>query len=107
MFTMSVKDFILTMAVALLAAGVITFIGGVITILVRGLGKETKMIADQTTKLAQKGLSDDVAGLVGNASVLIDSLSEFVKTSAGLGIFLVLVGILLLAAAFGLIMQLQ
>jgi len=52
-------------------------------------------------------MTDDVAGLVGNASVLIDSLNSFVKTSAGLGMFLVLTGILLVACSFGIVMQIK
>lgn len=107
MITMSVNDFLLTMAVTVLIAGALTFLGGIIIIIVRVLGGETKTIANQTTKLAQKGMTEDVAGLVGNASVLIDSLNGFVKTSAGLGMFLVMTGILLVAAAFGLVMQIH
>lgn len=107
MITMSVNDFLLTMAVVVLITGALTFISGIIIIIVRVLGGETKTIANQTTKLAQKGMTEDVAGLVGNASVLIDSLNGFVKTSAGLGMFLVMTGILLVAAAFGLVMQIH
>lgn len=107
MITMSVNDFLLTMAVVVLVTGALTFISGIIIIIVRVLGGETKTIANQTTKLAQKGMTEDVAGLVGNASVLIDSLNGFVKTSAGLGMFLVMTGILLVAAAFGLVMQIH
>ena len=105
MITMSVNDFLLTMAVVLLGVGGITFLAGLITLIVRVLGNETKTIANQTTKLAQKGLTDDVSGLVGNASVLIDALNSFVKTSAGVGIFMVFIGLLCMASAFGIIMQ--
>jgi len=107
MFTMSVNDFVLTMAVVVLIGGVLTFLAGVIIVIVKVMGGETRTIANQTTKLAQKGMTDDVAGLVGNASVLIDSLNSFVKTSAGLGMFLVLTGILLVACSFGIVMQIK
>ena len=94
MIAMSVNDFILTMAVSALGMGFITFLIGVIVVVAKVMGKETQTIAAETTKLAQKGITDDVSGLVGNASVLLDSLTEFVRTAAGMGIFLVMTGIL-------------
>ena len=71
------------------------------------MGKELQTIADQTSKLAQKGITDDVAGLVGNARTLIEALNQMVKTTAGVGIFLVIIGFVLLAAAYGLVLQIR
>jgi hypothetical protein len=105
MLSMSVNDFVLTLTLVVLGLGLLTFILGVIIILVKVLGKATTIIADETTKLAQKGITEEVAGLVGNASAMLDSLKDFVRTSAGMGIFLVMTGILMMAASFALIMQ--
>jgi hypothetical protein len=105
MFAMNVNDFILTLSLAVLGLGLLTFILGVIVILVKVMGKATNTIADETAKLAQKGITEEVAGLVGNASTMLDSLKDFVRTSAGMGIFLVMTGILLMAASFALITQ--
>jgi len=105
MLAMSVNDFVLTLALVILGLGLLTFILGVIIILVKVMGKATTTIADETTKLAQKGITEEVAGLVGNASTMLDSLKGFVQTSAGMGIFLVLIGILLMAGSFVLITQ--
>ncbi len=107
MIAMSVNDFILTMAVAALGMGFITFLIGVIVVVAKVMGKDTQTIAAETTKLAQKGITDDVSGLVGNASVLLDSLKDFVRTAAGMGIFLIMTGILLMACAFVLINQIH
>jgi hypothetical protein len=105
MLAMSVKDFVLTLALVVLGLGLLTFILGVIIILVKVMGKATTTIAEETTKLAQKGITEEVAGLVGNASTMLDSLKDFVRTAAGMGIFLVLIGILLMAGSFVLITQ--
>ena len=105
MLAMSVNDFVLTLALVILGLGLLTFILGVIIILVKVMGKATTTIADETTKLAQKGITEEVAGLVGNASTMLDSLKGFVQTSAGMGIFLVMIGILLMAGSFVLITQ--
>jgi hypothetical protein len=105
MFSMTVNDFFLTMASALLLCGVLTLGIGVFTLISKVMGKELQTIADQTAKLAQKGITEDVAGLVGNARTLIEVLNQMVKTSAGIGIFLVMLGFILLGAAYLLVRQ--
>jgi len=107
MFSMTVNDFLLTLATVLVVCGVIILGIGVFTLIKKLMGKELQTIADQTSKLAQKGITDDVAGLVGNARTLIEALNQMVKTTAGVGIFLVIIGFILLAAAYGLVLQIR
>jgi hypothetical protein len=107
MFSMTVNDFLLSLATVLVICGVIILGIGVFTLIKKLMGKELQTIADQTTKLAQKGITDDVAGLVGNARTLIEALNQMVKTTAGVGIFLVIIGFILLAAAYGLVLQIR
>jgi hypothetical protein len=107
MFSMTVNDFLLSLATVLVVCGVIILGIGVFTLIKKLMGKELQTIADQTTKLAQKGITDDVAGLVGNARTLIEALNQMVKTTAGVGIFLVIIGFILLAAAYGLVLQIR
>jgi uncharacterized protein YoxC len=107
MFSMTVNDFLLSMAIVLVVSGILILGIGVFTLIKKLMGKELQTIADQTTKLAQKGITDDVAGLVGNARTLIEALNQMVKTTAGVGIFLVIIGFILLAAAYGLVLQIR
>ena len=88
MLSMTVNDFLLTMAAVLLIGGVILVGVGVFILVRKLLGKELQTIADQTTKLAQKGISEDISGLVGNARTLIEALNEMVKTATGIGVLL-------------------
>jgi uncharacterized protein YoxC len=90
----------MTMALVLLAIGVIVLGIGVYTLIKKVLGKELNTIADQTVKIAQKGITDEISGLVGNARALIEVLNEMVKTTTGIGIFLVILGGLLMAGAY-------
>ena len=107
MFSMTVNDFILTMGIALLVAG-LAFLGiGAIVLVKKLLGKDLQNISEQTTKLAQKGITDDITGLVGNARSLIDALNDLVKTTAGVGIFLLMLGVALLGAAYALVLQIR
>ena len=107
MFSMTVNDFILTMGIALLVAGLV-FLGiGAFVLVKKLLGKDLQNISDQTTKLAQKGLTEDITGLVGNARSLIDALNDLVKTTAGVGILLLMLGLVLLGGAYALVLQIR
>lgn len=106
MFTIGVNDLILIMAISLLVMGVISLVSGILTLLFRVSGKDIHTLAAQTLRLAQKGVTDDMAGLVGNASSLLEALNQLVKTSTGVGVFLILVSFLLFAGSYFLISQL-
>jgi len=107
MFSMTVNDFLLSMATALLICGIVILGIGVYTLIGKLMGKELRTIADQTTKLAQKGITEEISGLVGNARTLIEALNGMVKTTAGVGILLMVLGFLLLASAYALVLQIK
>jgi hypothetical protein len=105
MLSISVPDFILTMATGIFAMGIISLAIGLFLLLSKVGGKDIRTIAQQATKLAQKGLAEEVAGLVGNASSLVDALNQLVRTAAGIGIFLIFVAFGLFAGAYYLVLQ--
>lgn len=107
MFSMTVSDFLLTMATAMLVVGIIMMGVGVFVLVKKMLGNDIRTIADQTTKLAQKGITEDVTGLVGNARTLIEALNDMVKTTAGVGLFLILLGVALMGSAYVLVLQIK
>ena len=51
-------------------------------------------------KLMSKGLTDDVSDLMGNASSLLESLTQMSKTKAGVGMFLIIVAFVLFGVAY-------
>ena len=106
-FEMTKSDFLLTMARTALELGVLMLLIGIIVLVTRAMGGDMKRIAEQTARLAQKGIAEEVAGLVGNASSLVESLNQLVRTAAGIGSFLIITGMLMIAAAFALAMQIQ
>ncbi len=102
------KDvFIQTMAMVLFFIGLISLGIGIYTLAKQAVGKVVQTIAEQTTKLAQKGISEDIAGLVGNASSLMAALDQLVRSTAGIGIILILVSFALLGSSYALIIQLK
>jgi hypothetical protein len=102
----NLQDIQIIMALGLFVVGVVTFWVGVFLLAFRSMGKDVKTIAAQTVRLAQKGVAEDIAGLVGNASVLLNAMNDLVRTTTGIGVFLVLNGLLLMAAAIWFVLRL-
>ncbi|MCL4560254.1 MAG: hypothetical protein M1281_06545 [Chloroflexi bacterium] len=105
MFPVTIPDFIFTMAAGLFLMALICLSTGIYLLVSKAGGRDVKAIADQATKLAQKGLAEEVAGLVGNASSLVDALNQLARTGAGIGVFLVLVSFLLTGVAYFLVVN--
>jgi hypothetical protein len=102
-----VFDIKLLMVVGLFVLGVITLLIGMLLLITRSAGKEVRTLAAQTAQLAKKGIAEDVAGLVGNASTLLSATNELVRTSAGIGVFLAVLGFLLMGVATWLVLQIS
>lgn len=100
MITTDSGHFVFILATSLTMLGVVSIGAGIILLLTRASGSAIKSIATQTTRLAQKGIAEEIVGLVGNASVLMETINQMVKTTAGIGIFLILFGFVMLITAF-------
>jgi len=99
------EDLITLLTLVFMGLGLIAFITGFIVLLTRVLGKGITQIAKETQKVVQKGITEEIASIIGNASVLIDSLNQMVTTSAGIGVFLMVLGVLLMAGSFALFLR--
>ena len=80
--------------------GALTFLTGVCILLVGFWGFDQKNLLSQTNRIAQKGLTDEISGLVGNASVLITAINDLVKTRNGIGFLLIIAGSVLMVLAY-------
>jgi len=99
MFTITPQDLLYLIIFSLFGLGTLSTILGIIVLLTRSMGKDVQTLAKQTSRLAQKGLSEDIAGLVGNASSLLDALNQLIKNTAGVGVFLTLLGLIFIITA--------
>lgn len=99
MSTSTTLEILLFMVMALFVMGMLTTAAGIIILATRVTSKDLKTLAVQTTRLAQKGLAEEVAGLVGNASALLEAMNQLVRTTAGVGAFLTLFGLALMIVA--------
>lgn len=102
---MASSELIYKIGLILLGVGAVTFSIGMFILVSRVLGSGINKIASETKKIVQKGIAEEMAGLVGNASVLIESLNQLVQTSAGVGVFLVIIGALIMGGSMYLLMQ--
>lgn len=93
-------NFQIVMASVLFGLGLIVMIISIVILTRQAFRKDIQTIANQTTQLAEKGIAENLSGLVGNASSLINALHELAKTNTGIGIFLVFLGIILLTTAY-------
>ena len=103
MFELTANDFVLTLAGIVLFLGVISFIIGLFILAFKITTGDFSKISSQSAKLMSKGLTDDVSDLMGNASSLLESLTQMSKTRAGVGMFLVIVSFVLFIVAYYLV----
>ncbi len=92
-------NLVVVLDAALFLVGAGTFVVGLLVLTLRASSADIHSLAVQTVRLAQKGIAEDVAGLVGNASDLLDSMNQMLRTTRGVGMFLTLLGLLLMGLA--------
>jgi F0F1-type ATP synthase membrane subunit b/b' len=92
MFQVSPLQLLMMMAFILFIVGLITFITGSVILILRSRNKEINAVTAQTSQIVKKGLAEDVAGLVGNASALLSAMNDLARTQNGIGVILILTG---------------
>ena len=95
-------DVLLLMILSLFSLGAVAFLSGIAVLLTRSLGKDIRAITRSTRQVAQKALAHDITGLVGNASMLLTAANDMVRTGAGIGAFLLLLGSTMMLIAIAL-----
>ena len=90
----------LYMLAGLFILGGLTFLSGVMILLLSVWGYDQRNLLTQTNRIAQKGLADEISGLVGNASMLVSAINDMVRSRNGIGIVLILTGSALMIIAY-------
>ncbi len=80
------------MASGLFLIGLITFATGVSILVIRSIGKETRAVSKSILHITEKGIADDLSGLVDNANSLMAGVSNLIQTTKGIGVFLIISG---------------
>ncbi len=103
MLNINANDFTLILAIILAVMGLITFFVGIIILAFRVKSDEFTSITEQSAKIMEKGIGDNISDLMGNMTAVLDAINQMVKTKAGIGVFLVLITFVLFGIAYYLI----
>jgi hypothetical protein len=94
-----IHGFLLLLLGCIFFLGLASFVAGLVILVSRVMGRGVlQTLTTQTTRLAQKGLAEDVAGLVGNASALLNTVNQMANTATGIGLYLTIIGALMMIA---------
>jgi hypothetical protein len=105
METSTLRTVQLLMATGMFCLGFATFVTGVAILVARTWGRDLRTLTAQTTRLAHKGLAEEVSGLVGNASALLSTINDMVHTTTGIGVFLTTTGLIMMGITYWLVVQ--
>ena len=105
MIPLSFNDIQLLIAAAVFVLGFLLILIGSLVLVSRGYSREVRALAAHTARLGQKGLAQEVTGLVNSATELVASINSLVRTASGIGLFLITLGISMLVAAYWVIQQ--
>ena len=90
----------LLIPIAQLIFSAIFLVAGLRKLLAKELTPSARALASQSARIGQKGLRQNVSSISQTASALLNSVNQLVRTSAGVGAFLVLVGLFFMVSAY-------
>lgn len=107
MIPLNLMDLQIVISTTVFILGCMCIFLGAFVLISRGYSKEVRTLAKNTARIGQKGLTEEVAGLVSSASELVSAVNELVKTSSGVGVFLIALGLAMIAASYWVVMQIE
>jgi len=107
MIPLSLGEIQVLIATSVFTMGMLCNLLGVFVLMTRGYSREVRAIAAQTATIGKKGLAQDVTGLVQSASELVAAINQLVRTASGVGVFLISLGMLMIAGAYWVTTQVQ
>lgn len=107
MIPLNFTDVQIVIAGAVFLLGCMCVVFGTFVLISRGYSKEVRALASHTARIGQKGVAQEITGLVNSASELVASLNQLVKTANGIGVFLIVLGLAMMGAAYWMILQIE
>ena len=107
MIPLSTIDMQMIIATTAFILGCMCVLLGIFVLVSRGYSKEIRALATHSARLGRKGMAEEVTGLVNSASELVGALNSLVKTASGAGLFLILMGVGMIAASYWVVEQIQ
>ncbi len=105
MIPLSTMDMQMIIGATAFILGCMCVLLGIFVLMSRGYSREIRALATHSARLGRKGMAEEVTGLVNSASELVGALNSLVKTASGAGLFLIIVGIGMIAASYWIVDQ--
>jgi len=105
MIPLTARDIQIIITGSVFLMGSLCVLMGAFVMISRGYSRDVQALAAHTARLGRKGLAEEVTGLVTSATELMSSINSLAKTATGIGIFLIILGLALLAASYWLMTQ--
>lgn len=90
----------LIMGFSLFPVGLLAMIGGMLILAFGPYRDEAKVLAQQSARISQKGLTDNITLVAQSATSLVDAVNSLIRTTSGNAIVLIVVGAAMEAAAY-------
>jgi hypothetical protein len=107
MIPFSMAETQILIAATLFVLGLISMVLGIFVLIARGYSGEVRALAAHTAQIGQKGIGQEITGVVQSASELVAAINQLVKTATGVGVFLTCVGLIMIVAAYFVVMQIN
>ncbi len=105
MIPLTLRDIQIVIAGSVFLLGFLCILMGVFVLISRGYSREVRALAAHTARLAQKGVAQEVSGLVTSSSQLVGAINELVRTASGIGVFLISLGLVMIVSSYWVIQQ--
>ncbi len=79
MIPLNLRDLEIAIAAVVFLLGFVCVVIGIVILVTRGYSREVRALARQTAKLGEKGVGQEVTGLVGSASELVDAINGYTR----------------------------
>ncbi|MBN1438364.1 MAG: hypothetical protein JW929_03055 [Anaerolineales bacterium] len=84
----------------LLGSGLICLLAGILILIGRSFTREMRTLAGTSTELSKRALNHDMTSLAESITEILAQVNQLMKTAAGVGAFLILIGVGLMAGAY-------
>ncbi|HUV74284.1 MAG TPA: hypothetical protein VMW79_08240 [Anaerolineae bacterium] len=92
------------MSVSLFVMGVLSSLSGLWIILAKEYHQTMKELSTQSVRISGRAVTQDsVAPLIDSASRMVEAINALIRTAAGVGAFLTVVGVLICVVSFWMI----
>ncbi len=96
-------NFRLLMGLAFFPIGLFSVLAGMLILIAGPYRQEAKILAQQSARISQKGLTDNISLVAQSATALVEAVNSLIRTTSGNAVVLIAVGSLFEMASYWLV----